>query len=36
MAVAYCDWLSKKTGNHYRLPTEAEWGESLPRRTFRL
>jgi len=24
-AVAYCDWLSKKTGNHYRLPTEAEW-----------
>jgi formylglycine-generating enzyme required for sulfatase activity len=24
-AVAYCDWLSKITGSHYRLPTEAEW-----------
>ena len=24
-AVAYCDWLSKKTGFKYRLPTEAEW-----------
>ena len=24
-AVAYCDWLSKKTGKPYRLPTEAEW-----------
>lgn len=24
-AVAYCDWLSKKTGKTYRLPTEAEW-----------
>lgn len=24
-AVAYCDWLSKKTGKRYRLPTEAEW-----------
>ena len=24
-AVAYCDWLSKKTGQNYRLPTEAEW-----------
>jgi formylglycine-generating enzyme required for sulfatase activity len=24
-AVAYCQWLSKKTGKHYRLPTEAEW-----------
>ena len=24
-AVAYCDWLSDKTGNMYRLPTEAEW-----------
>ncbi len=24
-AVAYCEWLSKKTGKTYRLPTEAEW-----------
>ena len=24
-AVAYCAWLSKKTGQAYRLPTEAEW-----------
>ncbi len=24
-ATVYCDWLSKKTGKTYRLPTEAEW-----------
>src|SRR6185503_12943654 len=24
-AVAYCNWVSKKTGRKYRLPTEAEW-----------
>jgi sulfatase modifying factor 1 len=24
-AVAYCKWLSDKTGKKYRLPTEAEW-----------
>ncbi len=24
-AVAYCEWLSEKTGHPYRLPTEAEW-----------
>lgn len=24
-AIAYCDWLSEKTGARYRLPTEAEW-----------
>ncbi|MCS7036049.1 MAG: formylglycine-generating enzyme family protein, partial [Saprospiraceae bacterium] len=24
-AKAYCDWLSQKTGDAYRLPTEAEW-----------
>ena len=24
-AMAYCRWLSDKTGKHYRLPTEAEW-----------
>jgi formylglycine-generating enzyme required for sulfatase activity len=24
-AQAYCQWLSEKTGETYRLPTEAEW-----------
>ena len=24
-AVAFCEWLSKKEGKLYRLPTEAEW-----------
>ena len=24
-ATTYCQWLSKKTGKTYRLPTEAEW-----------
>lgn len=24
-AIGYCDWLSKKTGGYYRLPTESEW-----------
>jgi formylglycine-generating enzyme required for sulfatase activity len=24
-AKAFCDWLSEKEGNTYRLPTEAEW-----------
>jgi len=24
-AVAYCEWLSQKTGDRYRLPNEAEW-----------
>ena len=24
-AAGYCKWLSKKTGDNYRLPTEAEW-----------
>ncbi|MHC4557090.1 MAG: formylglycine-generating enzyme family protein [Planctomycetota bacterium] len=24
-AVAFCRWLSKETGEHYRLPSEAEW-----------
>lgn len=24
-AVAFCNWLSAKTGKTYRLPTEAEW-----------
>lgn len=24
-AIAYCKWLSRKTGHAYRLPTEYEW-----------
>ena len=24
-AVAFCEWLSRKEGKPYRLPTEAEW-----------
>jgi formylglycine-generating enzyme required for sulfatase activity len=24
-AIAYCEWVSQKTGKKYRLPTEAEW-----------
>lgn len=24
-ALQYCKWLSEKTGNFYRLPSEAEW-----------
>ena len=24
-AEAYCAWLSEQTGQHYRLPSEAEW-----------
>lgn len=24
-AEVHCAWLSRKTGKHYRLPTEAEW-----------
>ncbi len=24
-SVAYCEWLSKKNGNTFRLPTDAEW-----------
>ena len=24
-AITFCKWLSAKTGNFYRLPTEAEW-----------
>ena len=24
-ATAFCEWLSKKAGKQYRLPTEAEW-----------
>ncbi|MBN2664785.1 MAG: formylglycine-generating enzyme family protein [Bacteroidales bacterium] len=24
-AIAYCEWLSEQTGEHYTLPTEAQW-----------
>ena len=24
-ATQYCEWLSRESGRHYRLPTEAEW-----------
>lgn len=24
-AIAYCEWLSKETGENYTLPTEAQW-----------
>jgi formylglycine-generating enzyme required for sulfatase activity len=24
-AIMYCEWLSRLTSDHYRLPTEAEW-----------
>ena len=24
-AMNYCQWLSERTGRHFRLPTEAEW-----------
>ncbi|MCI4669255.1 MAG: formylglycine-generating enzyme family protein [Bacteroidia bacterium] len=24
-AIAFCEWLSQKTGFNYRLPTESEW-----------
>lgn len=24
-AISYCDWLNKKYGGNWRLPTEAEW-----------
>jgi formylglycine-generating enzyme required for sulfatase activity len=24
-AIAYCDWLRRRTGKYFRLPSEAEW-----------
>ena len=28
-AVAFCEWLSKKEGGTYRLPTDAEWSVAV-------
>jgi len=28
-AAAFCKWISKKTGENYRLPTEEEWLEAV-------
>jgi len=28
-AMSYCDWLSRKTGQPFRLPSEAEWERAV-------
>ncbi|MGV3659706.1 MAG: formylglycine-generating enzyme family protein [Prosthecobacter sp.] len=33
-AKAYCAWLSKKEGRHYRLPTDAEWSAAAGSTTY--
>src|SRR5205807_2611833 len=35
-AVAYCDWLSKSNGGHFRLPSEEEWEYAARGRDNRL
>ena len=35
-ANSYCEWLSKKTGKHFRIPTEEEWEYAAKGSTTRL
>ena len=33
-AMAWCQWLSRKEGKHYRLPTDAEWSAAVGPTTY--